>query len=74
MYEAAGTRYAELSSELYDVALAYIADAASSGRAGQLEKALSALRAAAVATPPDAAGQVCSFGQPPRTVLSSIVL
>jgi hypothetical protein len=40
------------------VALAYIASAASSGRAAQLDKALAALAAAAAAVPPGALGQV----------------
>lgn len=58
VYEAAGSRYAELPSELYDVALAYISDAAANGRPEQLERALGALTAAARATPPGATGQV----------------
>lgn len=58
VYEAAGSRYAELPSELYDVALAYITDAAANGRPEQLELALGALTAAARATPPGATGQV----------------
>lgn len=57
MYEAAGPRFAELPSELYDVALAYIADAAAGGKPEQLERALGALRAAAAAVPPGATGQ-----------------
>ncbi|KAI3428117.1 hypothetical protein D9Q98_006500 [Chlorella vulgaris] len=61
-YEAAGSRYAELPSELYDVALAYIASAASSGRAAQLDKALAALAAAAAAVPPGALGQASDSG------------
>lgn len=58
MYEAAGSRYAELPSELYDVALAYIAEAAASAQPQLLERALGALRAAARAVPPGAMGQV----------------
>lgn len=58
VYEVAGSRFAELPSELYDVALAYIADAAANGQPEQLERALGALTAAARATPPGATGQV----------------
>lgn len=62
VFEAAGTRYAELPSELYDVALAYIAGAAATGRAAQLDRALAALEAAAAAVPPGATGQVREGG------------
>ncbi len=58
VYGAAGSRYAELPSELYDVALAFIADAAANAQPEQLERALGALTAAARATPPGATGQV----------------
>lgn len=62
VYEVAGSRFAELPSELYDVALAYIADAAANGQPEQLERALGALTAAARATPPGATGQVSGRG------------
>lgn len=58
VYEVAGSRYAELPSELYDVALSYIADATANAQPEQLERALGALTAAARATPPGATGQV----------------
>lgn len=62
VYEAAGSRYAELPSELYGVALAYIAEAASRGQPVLLEKAVAALAAASAAVPPGAHGHVGDAG------------
>lgn len=57
VYEAAGSRYAELPSELYDVSVAYIAEAAARSQPALLERALAALAAASAAAPA-AIGQV----------------
>lgn len=62
VYEAAGPRFAELPSELYDVGLAYIADGVATGRAEQLDRALGALAAAAAAVPPGALGSEADSG------------
>ena len=57
VYEAAGSRYAELPSELYDVSVAYIAEAAARSQPALLDRALAALAAASAAAPA-AIGQV----------------
>ncbi|KAL4443575.1 hypothetical protein ABPG75_011312 [Micractinium tetrahymenae] len=62
VYEAAGSRYAELPSELYDVSLAYIAEAAARSQPALLERALAALAAASAAAPPPAPGQTSDSG------------
>ncbi|PSC72514.1 ACCUMULATION AND REPLICATION OF CHLOROPLASTS chloroplastic [Micractinium conductrix] len=62
LYKAAGSRFAELPSELYEIALAYIAEAAIQGQPVLLEKALGALAASAAAVPPGALGQASDSG------------
>ena len=62
VFEAAGRAYAELPCELYGVALAYIAEAAHSGKPAALDRALGALQAAAAAVPPGATGQASDSG------------
>eukprot|EP00887_Chlorella_sp_A99_P001959 scaffold18.g1959.t1 len=51
LYEVAGRSLAESPSELYDVAVAHIAEAAASAKPGLLVKALAALAAAGAAAP-----------------------